>query len=311
MKTIIGTDIIGSQLTEWTAGYTEDFPHVAYLFQLERLPEDQFSDCNQSDGSSWHWFGKSAGLAYVTEGAFEIVASSGRQLLKQGSGVLLNVNVLHSISLASGSEQAKMYVHLFDPLLIGGEAGSRIYQKYILPVLNDKKLEIFALDPDNMQQKKILDQLYESFALDNEQPEYEIKLRNSLSDIWFGLFQQIEPMLGQQKKENKSDEKVKRMMVYVYEHFDEKLSVSDIAAAAFVSVRECFRIFSSNLGTTPEIFVRDYRLRMACQMLSSTTDSVTTIGYNCGFRNNSYFCKIFRENIGVSPLAYRKKTRNN
>ena len=98
-------------------------------------------------------------------------------------------------------------------------------------------------------------------------------------------------------------------MAYVYQHYDEKLSVADIASAAFVSVRECFRIFSNNLGTTPESFVRDYRLRMACQMLTSTTDSVTTIGYNCGFRNNSYFCKIFRENIGISPLAYRKKNR--
>ena len=98
-------------------------------------------------------------------------------------------------------------------------------------------------------------------------------------------------------------------MVYVYQHFDEKITVADIASSAFVSIRECFRIFNSSLGTTPERFVRDYRLRMACQMLTSTADSVTTIGYNCGFRNNSYFCKIFRENLGISPLAFRKKNK--
>ena len=309
MKKISGTDLVGPELTEWAPGYAEDFPYAAYACHLERHATDYATEKSKIGGSSWHWFGKAAGLFFVTEGAFEYTTAAGKEQFRKGQGGFININVLHSIRLPEGIDQARMLVHLFDPEKLIGDNGGRISQKYILPIQNDRKLELVLIDADNSGMNDLLASLIDSFSLEETAPDYEIRVRNVLSDLWIKLYEKIEPMLGQQKKENRSDEKIKRMMVYVYQHYDEKISVADIAASAFVSIRECFRIFNGSLGTTPERFVRDYRLRMACQMLTNTTDSVTTIGYNCGFRNNSYFCKIFRENLGISPLAFRKKSR--
>lgn len=41
------------------------------------------------------------------------------------------------------------------------------------------------------------------------------------------------------------------MVTFIYEHFDEEISVTDIAKAAFVSERECFRLFKTLLNTAP------------------------------------------------------------
>ncbi|MBO4887748.1 MAG: helix-turn-helix transcriptional regulator [Firmicutes bacterium] len=309
MKKISGIDLVGQELTEWTPGYAKDFPHAVYLCQLENHNAKYACDQSKIGGASWHWFGKAAGLFFVKEGAFAFTTAAGKTVFEKGQGGFMNVNVLHSLKLPEGVDQAQVMVHLFDPEILIGDSGGRISQKYIQPILNDRKLELVMITKDDPEMRVLYKELLESFSLDEEAVDYEIRIRNMLSGMWTDLFDMVEPGLGQQKKENRADEKVKRMMVYVYQHFDEKITVADIASSAFVSIRECFRIFNSSLGTTPERFVRDYRLRMACQMLSSTTDSVTTIGYNCGFRNNSYFCKIFRENLGISPLAFRKKSK--
>lgn len=309
MKKISGIDMVRQELTEWMPGYAKDFPHIVYLCQLKNNTSDSVVNQNKIAGTSWHWFGKAAGLFYVTNGAIAFTTAAGRTIFEKGCGGFLNVNVLHSLSLPDASEQTEVMIHLFDPEILIGDGGGRISQKYIQPILNDRKLELVVISEKDPAMKVLYKELTESFDLNENAVDYEIRVRNVLSTIWTNLYDLVEPRLSQQKKENRADEKVKRMMVYVYQHFDEKITVADIASSAFVSIRECFRIFNSSLGTTPERFVRDYRLRMACQMLTSTADSVTTIGYNCGFRNNSYFCKIFRENLGISPLAFRKKNK--
>ena len=309
MKKITGIDLASQELTEWAPGFASDFPHVVYLCQLENNEADYVCDQGKFGGASWHWFSKAAGLFYVTMGSVIISTSTGKTVFEKGQGGFMNVNVLHSLLLPEGVDQTQIMVHLFDPEILIGDGGGRISQKYIQPILNDRKLELVVLSEKEPAMKALLKDLTDSFVLDENAMDYEIRIRNSLSNIWTSFYNMVEPRICQQRKESRADEKVKRMMVYVYQHFDEKITVADIAASAFVSIRECFRIFNSSLGTTPERFVRDYRLRMACQMLTSTTDSVTTIGYNCGFRNNSYFCKIFRENLGTSPLAFRKKNK--
>ena len=41
------------------------------------------------------------------------------------------------------------------------------------------------------------------------------------------------------------------MLTYVHEHCNEKLSASDIAAVAGISVRECSRCFDRCIGVSP------------------------------------------------------------
>lgn len=49
-----------------------------------------------------------------------------------------------------------------------------------------------------------------------------------------------------------------------------------------------------------------YRLNIAKQLLLESDFSITEIAYRCGFSDASYFSKVFRSSVGVSPLEYRK-----
>ena len=142
---------------------------------------------------------------------------------------------------------------------------------------------------------------------------YEVRLRNALSHIWLKLLELSSSELIHEETapDKKSDDKIKTMMIYIHDHFAEKISVRDLAAAAFLSERECYRVFQNCLHMTPTEYLTSIRPQMACRMLAETRESVTDIGHACGLGSSSYFGKTFREHTGYTPLEYRRKWQDN
>ena len=67
------------------------------------------------------------------------------------------------------------------------------------------------------------------------------------------------------------------------------------------------RLMKSHTQKTLHDYLTDYRLHMAKNYLRTTTLNVTAIAEKTGFSSYTYFIKLFRERVGLSPLQYRKK----
>lgn len=93
-----------------------------------------------------------------------------------------------------------------------------------------------------------------------------MRLREALTEIWLMLLELCRPMEKKIGEHNRSSEKIK-MMIYIHEHFREKIQVREIAAA-YLSERECFRVFRDCLHMTPMEYIKIYRLQAACRMLA-------------------------------------------
>ncbi len=111
------------------------------------------------------------------------------------------------------------------------------------------------------------------------------------------------------KKYHKSSDKIKQLLIYIHEHYAEKITIAELAAAAFLSERECYRVFQDCLHMTPVEYIQNYRLQAACQMLAKGKESVTVIASACGLGSSSYFGKLFRAYAHCTPTEYRKKMR--
>ena len=61
---------------------------------------------------------------------------------------------------------------------------------------------------------------------------------------------------------------------------------------------------------SPVEYMTSYRLRKAEQRLTETDEPITQIAYSCGLGSSSYFGKLFREQFGCTPVAYRKEWHN-
>lgn len=97
-----------------------------------------------------------------------------------------------------------------------------------------------------------------------------------------------------------------RVMEYVERHIgDADANVADMAAEAATSKSGLNRKMKSIVGLTPADFLREARIKRACQLLQDTTDSVADIAYHCGFTDPKYFGKCFKASVGTSPSDYR------
>ncbi len=297
MKNIQSIEFYTGSKEELLPGFASDFPYIASRAELDKYTGRYVP---------WHWH-KTVELFYMESGSLEYDTPGGKLLFPAGSGGMVNSNVLHMTKAVSQTEKNIQLLHIFDVSLLAGEQGSRIEQKYITPVTTAPQIELLPFFPGNAAEDKILKLILEAFCFSEEEAGYEIKLREALSEIWLLLFELSLPLQEKKGKPDKSNDKIKLMMIFIHEHYREKISIPELAAAAYLSERECFRVFHDCLHTTPAEYIRAYRLQAACRMLAGGQTSVTDIGHTCGLGSSSYFGKVFREYAHCTPSEYRKK----
>lgn len=97
-----------------------------------------------------------------------------------------------------------------------------------------------------------------------------------------------------------------RVMQFVESHIgDADANVNDMAAATATSRSGLNRKMKALVGLTPADFLREARIKKACQLLCETSRPVSEVAYSCGFTDPKYFAKCFRTSVGKAPTEYR------
>ncbi|MCR5585079.1 MAG: helix-turn-helix domain-containing protein [Lachnospiraceae bacterium] len=103
---------------------------------------------------------------------------------------------------------------------------------------------------------------------------------------------------------------LKNMLLYIVEHYTEKVTLDDIAASAGCKKSKCTQLFKDFLDTAPINYLSKYRLSKALGLLTETNRTIARISYDLGFNNgSSYFCESFKKTFGMSAAEYRKIAR--
>lgn len=92
---------------------------------------------------------------------------------------------------------------------------------------------------------------------------------------------------------------------YVESHYHEKIYISELAEQCHISTHQFSRVFKREKGVTFRDYLAHYRLDKACELLKESSLSVGDVGYAVGFTDHSYFARVFRRHVGVSPSDYR------
>ena len=110
-------------------------------------------------------------------------------------------------------------------------------------------IEILPLFPDVEEHVQILNKLYDSFKISSDEYGYELKIRSVICDIWCETLKLTDKLLNKKGYSSDINDKLKLMLIYIHEQYSQKISIAQIANAAFVSERECFRIFNKRFLT--------------------------------------------------------------
>ncbi|NNE76675.1 MAG: response regulator [Pricia sp.] len=85
---------------------------------------------------------------------------------------------------------------------------------------------------------------------------------------------------------------------------DSEFGVPQMQSALAMSKTQLHRKLKALTNESPGELLRNFRLKMAAQLLAQKADSVTQIAYRVGFNNLSYFAKCFKELYGVAPSSF-------
>ena len=253
---------------------------------------------------NWHWHGEYE-FGYVAEGSILYKTSRSRFILHSGEAIFINSGVLHYLQPLE--EGTRLYTQFIDGAFLA-EPGSFADERYLRPVAEKRRLDAFPIRRADGEEA-LLDGLEEGIRLAQERaPFYEFRLKGIFLSVWERVYARASAeLLPEEKTGEESDRRVKEMILYIQQHFQEEIAAADIAHFAHVSERECYRLFKGSLEMTPIEFLFSVRIRRAQEMLMRTDKSVLDIALEAGFSSSSYFGKRFREQCGISPGQFRKR----
>jgi YesN/AraC family two-component response regulator len=99
---------------------------------------------------------------------------------------------------------------------------------------------------------------------------------------------------------------LRRAQRYIWDNYTRKLSLDEISKASGLSAPYFSTIFNEEMGEKLSNYLNRLRIERAAAMLKETGKSLDEITELCGFEDQSWFSKVFKRLIGVSPGKYRK-----
>lgn len=99
---------------------------------------------------------------------------------------------------------------------------------------------------------------------------------------------------------------IKRFIEY---NVGERITLADIAGAVGLSPFVCLRIFKRATGLTPGAYLAKCRIEQASQLLKRSNVEISAVAERCGFSDQAYFARFFKNYTGQAPTQYRRQAQ--
>ena len=290
---------IDQKQKEVKAHGTYGFP---VLVSPERLSWFDTGEC------PWHWHPEIE-LTLILEGEILYQVNDNSCLLKAGEGLFCNTNVLHAGRHGNSADCSYLSV-TFHPRLLYGYNNSLMQNRYMEGILRDPELASIHFKPEVDWQKKVLEQIRKIQRLSADKAEAsELKIQIALMEIWLLIYEHVEPGAEEQSGQDRDTERIRCIMVYIQEHYAEKITLEELAEQIHLCRSESCRLFKRYMNASIFDYLLDYRVERSLPILRDDRLDVTQIAGMTGFSNPAYCAKIFRRKMGCTPFQYRKWQR--
>ena len=98
-------------------------------------------------------------------------------------------------------------------------------------------------------------------------------------------------------------------VAYMKKNLHRRLTLSEFAQKAGLSVSHYSSLFREKMQTSPIKYFNFLKIQEACYLLQSTSKQVKEIASTLGFDDPYYFSRLFSQVMGVSPKEYREQWR--
>ena len=100
---------------------------------------------------------------------------------------------------------------------------------------------------------------------------------------------------------------IQQLILYFLENYTREITLDDVAKALNYNKYYISHVIGETFGCNFRPLINSYRISMAQNLLLSSDKSVGEIAYDCGFKNQSSFNRIFLKHTGTTPSAFRRQ----
>jgi AraC-like DNA-binding protein len=102
---------------------------------------------------------------------------------------------------------------------------------------------------------------------------------------------------------------IRESLTFIEQHYQEDISVEDIAEFCRLDRSYLGKLFRIALNTSPQEFLIHYRINKSCELMKITDHTINEISLMVGYQNQFNFSRVFKTILGKSPRDWRNENR--
>lgn len=237
-------------------------------------------------------------IYYLISGEREYFIEDRFVKITDGDLLMVPPNTLHR---TAGKGASRILLHFTEEFLL------RYFSREMIDrILREKQIKI--LRAGRAEREKLEAILSSMLALYNDPDEANMDfpaLAFHLSELLFCISSAKNNYVAR----SYSDQRISGIMQYINENYTKINSIEEIADHFFISKFYLCRLFVRDMGMPLITYLNMVKVRAACALIESEQLTLTEIALRCGFNSSSYFCKVFKAEMGLSPSAYRAQQK--
>ncbi|WP_293915348.1 MULTISPECIES: GlxA family transcriptional regulator [unclassified Sphingobacterium] len=106
---------------------------------------------------------------------------------------------------------------------------------------------------------------------------------------------------------NHEDTDIQKVQDYVEKHYEDKITIDDLANLSRMGRRTFERRFKEATNNTPVEYIQRVRIEAAKKFFEASRKNVSEVMYDVGYSDTKAFRDIFKKITGLTPIEYRNK----
>lgn len=267
------------------------------LFECYAINPYYTSNRTYSVTEHWH---EDLEFLYVVDGEIQFIVNGKSIILHSGEGICVNSRRIHSNHSVPGKSCA-YYCGIIHPSLFC--PSKYVANTYLEPLISANSFDYLLLNKHDWT-SVIVEELAKLFE-DPDPKTAELDILAACYRIWSAIYKNIEAPTTTLGTTSHKLATFKSMMLFIQEHYMEKITLEDIAASGNVGMTLCAKLFKKYVNKTPGEYLIYYRIQKSIELLTNTDLSVTEIAYLTGFSSASHYTKTFKDMMDCTPSKFR------
>ncbi|MGJ1269797.1 GlxA family transcriptional regulator [Sphingobacterium spiritivorum] len=106
---------------------------------------------------------------------------------------------------------------------------------------------------------------------------------------------------------NHDDADIQKVQDYVEKHYEDKITIDDLANLSSMGRRTFERRFKEATNNTAVEYIQRVRIEAAKKFFEASRKNVSEVMYDVGYSDTKAFRDIFKKITGLTPIEYRNK----